>query len=576
MELNIINFCEKRFDIVIRYHFLRQCNFEVHKASDLFNNDKYDFLRDVFRQVNPRLLKKGVFDPKRWSYVETAIARNQNWLKANPYRLNSTNYGYNAKRLLMAIKYENFLYWYIDDSRAEKEGFLKDDYVRRLPDSFIEELKQSELHFVQTVNRLGIFSESTRLYSIKRMKYKADWRFYSFIEKLCFNLKIKWGTLNKHLIGVTIWQSGEPYFNSILKTISKYYSVHDIIRYSTTDQQVFMTKMDQLYAIDPSNKDKVIPKLLSLGEETSFWFLICSGNPNWNKKLKTKIREKVGINCLHTTEHSHMTAQALKLLFQYNQDQVDIILEKRGKLLTKKNDIFHQSKIKLEGKTKENKFDTINEVFTRLNKDKINYVIISFGEPLDELIAYGKDIEIITTSPISVIDCLGATYLKKQTVYQIFVSGMAIKLDFYLSYNLPVNWNKHMLATKEYDIFYKYFKPKNIEEFWSTLYERTILKPYKFKNNERYPEGNKWDDLIYWGNSIGVTSRLSKDISRFECVRRINNYLAQIGVIDHHNVKSAVFEIKYNIRRVGKRAIKTILPGKLFVALKKYFHNKPA
>ncbi len=162
--MNPINyefFCSKRFDIVLRYHLLKESEFEVSKARNLSNSKRYFFLKNVISKVNPRLFKKGIFSVQRWNYVEDAIANRRYWLAANPYLINSvTSYGSDVKRLLLAIKYKKKLHWIDNTNLKEKSGFHKEDYLELLPQDFIKEIQISEHKMIEMMEELSFFDIS--------------------------------------------------------------------------------------------------------------------------------------------------------------------------------------------------------------------------------------------------------------------------------------------------------------------------------------------------------------------------------------------------------------------------------
>ena len=158
MIIDYDQFCSKRFDIVLRFHLLLESEFNVANADILFESDKYKFLKFAIKKVNPRLIRKGVFDYKKWVYVENAVAKRRYWLAANPYLVNSnTNYGSSVKRFLLSIKYQKNMFWIEDNNMKERSGFNKEDYIKVFPKNFVETIAYAEKEMIEAMKRLSFF-----------------------------------------------------------------------------------------------------------------------------------------------------------------------------------------------------------------------------------------------------------------------------------------------------------------------------------------------------------------------------------------------------------------------------------
>ena len=72
-----------------------------------------------------------------------------------------------------------------------------------------------------------------------------------------------------------------------------------------------------------------------------------------------------------------------------------------------------------------------------------------------------------------------------------------------------------------------FYEPSDINNFWVHFYDRTVLKPYKFKNNSRYANGGGWEELILWGNRIGVYPRIKSNLSLWRCRRIAKKHVSK-------------------------------------------------
>ena len=333
-----------------------------------------------------------------------------------------------------------------------------------------------------------------------------------------------------NLVSIIIWQSGEPYIEYIISQLFNQYKVIKMYRFKTDSQSSFFEKMSYIYQeIDPSNAKKVHPKIRSQNDSTSFLLIVCRGDSSKNLVFKNKIRKFTGLNCLHTSDSTHTTLLTLKYLLGKNHPDVhEFITSPSTEINYSSIQNFSSEKFECIETNNRVVFSSISEAFRKLNSDNHNYVVIDFIDSLKDL-RPKSDLEILTTDIAKTVDILNLDYHKSTTVYKLRINGVEIKLDFYYSISLPLFWTNHILANKSRSIN-GYYEARDVDKFWVTIYDRSILKPYKFKNEDRYANGGiGWASLIEWGNNIGIYPRFKGTESILFYKYYLKKYLKKIG-----------------------------------------------
>lgn len=513
-------FCKKRYDIVLRYHLLSQANFDISKAHELFLSNTYAPLRSALQRVNPRLLKKGLFDTQTWTYVEDRI-QSDAWRKTHPYRLTSHGYGENVKRLLLALKHDVSLYWTIHDGIKEKDGFHKEDITQALPKEMKVVFEQAEAQLISALSTKHMFESEYRVY--RRTPFVDTLRTRLFLLKKRLTQK---PDATKQLSLIVLWQSGEQHTKQILRSVQKKTDLIEVYRFRTQPQKDFFHMMMKLYAYDGAKPEKISEKIEALGDRTSFLLIVCRARKMKLYRLKKRLRRTLRINALHTTEDTEESIDILKQVFAFSKEDVFALANttKKKTVPMKKLYDFSNTSFVVRGNTLHpGTYNSIEDVFATMHA--YPYAVVHFGGTYDEIVAQEKDIEILTPYRTNMIDILGATHIKKESVYSITIGDKRLKLDFYYSVRLPQRWKNHIMATRIASETYNHDEPTPEDCFWIHMYNRTIQNPYKFKNEARYPHGGGWQDLVLWGNRIGVYPRIHPSISHLRAIWYIARYL---------------------------------------------------
>jgi hypothetical protein len=162
-------FTQLRYDIVIKFHLLKEEDFDFNKVKNIIYSDNYSFLRNLLIQKSPKLIQKNFFDISKYLYIENQILFNENWLKKNPYEINSFFYGRNVKRLIISIKYNKNLFWCYNDSFRVRKEYNKNNFYLFFPDWFKKKIDNSEKTLISKMEKMKYFDEEFR---VNNAKYK--------------------------------------------------------------------------------------------------------------------------------------------------------------------------------------------------------------------------------------------------------------------------------------------------------------------------------------------------------------------------------------------------------------------
>jgi len=312
-------------------------------------------------------------------------------------------------------------------------------------------------------------------------------------------------------LAMIIWQSGEPFIGRILKAMRDKYKIIDIIRYPAEPQEIFQERMVHIYTkIDPSKMSGVKLKLKENGDKTAYLVVICKGNPKNNKHLKRGlIRPMTKVNCIHSTDSEKETNKTLSYLFGYDKDEIKKLYSQKPKKFDKVIDFLHKDITAFGRETKH--FDNLESLFKSIHH--LNYVAVTFGPLIKDDIAKGKDIEFITDNRSALVDVLGGIHKKAESVYMVRIGGKKVKTDHCFSVTIPPRWRKRILKNRVFNEIEGCYMPTNKDRFWLHAYDRSVLKPYKFKNNKRYGKGERCSDLMIFGqnNNIKVSYNMSRN-----------------------------------------------------------------
>jgi len=163
VEVDYKEFLAKRFDIVIRFHFLAQSK-GVDTARLIYESKKYKFL-------NPILERSKLFESKdkhTWEYVGRKVKNDPHWLRHCPYMVDKTGLGFSVKRFLMSIKYWRPLYWMSVDCPMDKDKknfykWKKETYETRLTEKQFKMFEMSEMTLLIFMSHMKYFSSETKM-----------------------------------------------------------------------------------------------------------------------------------------------------------------------------------------------------------------------------------------------------------------------------------------------------------------------------------------------------------------------------------------------------------------------------
>lgn len=499
-------FLKKRFDLVVRYYILEKANWNLLKVEKILKNG---FIKEEFKQMSPgskKLFNKN--DAYKW--IDDTLKNNNTWLKENPYIIYGINNGTSVKRFLMAIKHKKKLWWQIENgSIKNKIYWQKEKWKEILKLEEFNILLEAENKLIKYMTDNNFFDKK---YLIGKIKPKKNEK-----QKEIINM-------NKTKLAMIVWQSGEKYIKKIIKSINKQYNIINIIRHPFVSKEKFQEKMMYLYTkIDPSKISGVKQKLKENGNKTSFLAILCIGNPKNNNNLKRKIiRPMTGVNCIHSTDSEKETYDTLKYLFNYDDKAIINLYNQKVKPFNDIKDFLHKDIIINKQKVKV--INNINDIWKSINH--LKYVVVTFGPTIKEDVSKGKDIEFISDDRSAIVDCLRGRYGKSESVYIIKIGVQKVKIDNCLTFMIPEKWKSKILTTRVFNKEENCYMPTNIDRFWIHVYDRTILKPMKFKNNIRYSSGEQWNNLILFGQKNGIKVNNKMDIN--EMKKLVNNYINKI------------------------------------------------
>jgi len=502
-------FFQIRFDLVIRYYILEEFDWDLSKAF----KESEEFIENIVKQMpidGKKLFKnsKKLFKKeKSYEWMSNNLKDNDTWLSKNPYIICEQNFGSSVKRFLMTIKHKKNLWW----QKEIRTKIKNKAYWQK--ETWKEILKPEEFDkLIKTENRL--------------IKYMTDNNFFDekyLIKELIKPIK-KTINMNKTKLAMIVWQSGEKYINKIMKSINNQYKIFNIIRHPAVSQKEFQEKMMYIYTkIDPSKIAGVKQKLKENGNKTSFLAVLCEGTPKSNRHLKRKvIRPMTGVNCIHSTDSEKETFETLKYLFNYNDKEINKLYTGKVKTFDNIKDFLHQSIIISDQKAKT--INNVDDVFKAV--EHLKYVAVTFGPTIKEDVTNGKDIEFISDDRAAIVDSLRGKYGKAESVYIVKIGGKKVKIDNCLTFMIPEKWKNKILNTRVFNKEENCYMPLNIDRFWIHVYDRTILKPMKFKNNKRYKPGEQWNDLILFGQRNDI--KVNNDMNIKQMKKLVNDYVKEI------------------------------------------------
>jgi hypothetical protein len=335
------------------------------------------------------------------------------------------------------------------------------------------------------------------------------------------------------LLSFMILQTGEHKTREILERLCHEYQVVDVIRQRTMSREDFHRDIMHIYTdIAPATRETIEAKIAAQSDETSFLVVVCRGAFKKNKPIKTELRNLAGVNCIHSSDGTESTAEHLKYLFGTSKEEIRTYMKIGWRTFSfdRVYDFLYYE-FKTTKPTQPGYFPVLYEVFSRLHRAGIAYVVLNVGAPLQHTIFAKKDIEFIALNRVGMVDVLGAVFYHKngmriphESTHLIEIGDRKVKVDFCMGVYVPKKWVKHILATRVMGPD-GYYEPRDLDRYWLTVYERTVLKPNKFKDDTRYKEGARWEDLMLWGNRLGAYPKLAGKNGIEDCKNAVEEYI---------------------------------------------------
>jgi len=186
--VNYKDFLAKRFDLVIRYHILREVDFDFDKAKDrIINSEKYVSLRRAYKTLAlpithdmkiGRLWKRfhdridlymahNLFFVKNYHWIEQAV-ETDHWCRAEPYGVRDDGGGVPTKRFLVALKLNKPLYWqqggWINSFKpVPRPTCFKENYKRLLLSKMFTMFEDTQKDMMEHMKRLHFFTEKFKI-----------------------------------------------------------------------------------------------------------------------------------------------------------------------------------------------------------------------------------------------------------------------------------------------------------------------------------------------------------------------------------------------------------------------------
>ena len=180
-------FLSMRFDLVIRYYLLENHKFNAKGAGNSVSlYGRYEHLRSVFGQllkmdvvekeiIRMKMKKKRKMPEKKygdyvalklflmrnWSWIEGRMAKDDGWIRENPYLVMRSGLGTSVKRLLLALKYGRTLYWQYGGSKTRRRSWEESEYEKLLGLNEYSEIRDAKSRMMDRMGELGFFSVDT-------------------------------------------------------------------------------------------------------------------------------------------------------------------------------------------------------------------------------------------------------------------------------------------------------------------------------------------------------------------------------------------------------------------------------
>ena len=282
-----------------------------------------------------------------------------------------------------------------------------------------------------------------------------------------------------------IWQSGEDVAQKIIDDISNKFQIIDATTIHWQRQDV-CSQLNRLY---PHRKfDYSAAKVKEIGADKNgvrLHFIIVrdlspitKNDININlHNLKKIYREKFNTNFLHSTDNQADSLQTINRLLNFSRQKINDL----NKLDKSKFLLFNQNKNILM-KSEVITFNTISELFQRLNDYKILYVVLRNWEILDQDIVSleHSDVDLLVEDYYNTILALNAKKANNksyrvQYIIKIGKSNIPFDIRYVGDKYYDSKWAENIVKTRMNNDFF--FIPNNENYYYSLLYHALIHKP---------------------------------------------------------------------------------------------------
>jgi len=144
-------FLEKRFDLVIRYHYFKKFNYNFKITSNFFKDYRWSSRK-----------KSLFYDRKRWQHLNDILSKD--FLKKHPYPITNKVIGKSSKRFVLSLYNNIHLYWTIKSDLSKIQlrkikGFDKNNIRKWISKKEFNDIILTEQDVIKKMNDLNFFSE---------------------------------------------------------------------------------------------------------------------------------------------------------------------------------------------------------------------------------------------------------------------------------------------------------------------------------------------------------------------------------------------------------------------------------
>jgi hypothetical protein len=289
-----------------------------------------------------------------------------------------------------------------------------------------------------------------------------------------------------------IWQSGENYAQDIIEDIKTKFNLimGETLEWNSSHIGERLNKLYPHRQFDYNSS-----KVKEIGADkigVRLHFIVVKDLfPNMNrdninlnfKEIKEFYRKKYKTNFLHSSDNQREAIDNIKTILNYNESKIKNLISFRHNKFV----LFNYSTLVLMS-TERVKFNSIEDVFSKLDAEQIHWVVLRNWDELDNdiiTLAHG-DVDILVDDlykTILILNGVRGTNLNYRVQYKISIDGQEIPFDIrYVGDDYyDKNWEQEILRKREKkDYFYI---PNKDNYYYSLLYHALVHKP---KLSEEY------------------------------------------------------------------------------------------